>query len=83
VSNCFAWQEHRFVFRHGKYQPYIENAARVRTALRPENLDGAGVDAATARTRLEAAPYFQDAVPPALDQDRIYLLFLSRSAAAH
>lgn len=81
LGNLFALQDHRFLFRHGKYQPYIENAARVRSALLPANLRLAGVDPAEAAALLAAAPYFRDAVPPSLREDRIFLLFLSRHAS--
>jgi hypothetical protein len=83
LGNCFALQEHRFIFRHGKYRPYAENAERVQAALSPANLTRQGIEPVAAGALFEAAPYYQDAVPPSLDKDRIYLLFLARHTAAH
>lgn len=76
AGNLFAAQEHRFVLRHGKYAPYVVNAGHVLAALRsPE----ATPSTAEAAALLPQAPYFQDAVPPSLSEDRIYLLFRSRA----
>ena len=60
--------------RHGKYQPYCENAVRVRAALK--NGD-AGISREEAATLLPNAPYIRDAVPPSLREDRIFLLLRS------
>jgi hypothetical protein len=80
LGNIFALQEHRFVLRHGKYAPFVENAARVRDALRPAALAASGIKPADAAAFLKDAPYFRDAVPPSLDADRIYLVLLGRAA---
>jgi hypothetical protein len=78
VGNVFALQEHRFVLRHGHYKPFVENASRVREALRPANLARAEITPAEAAVLADKAPYFEDAVPPTLREDRIYLTFLAR-----
>ena len=80
VGNVFALQEHRFVLRQGHYEPFVENAARVREALRPAALAAAGITPAEASALLEQAPYFRDAVPPSLREDRVYLCFLARQS---
>jgi hypothetical protein len=71
AGNLFALQEDRFILRHGKYQPYCENAERVRAALRG---DGAGISREDAAALLPKAEYYRDAVPPSLREDRIFLL---------
>jgi hypothetical protein len=79
VSNTFALQEHRFVLRHGKYGPFIENAARVRDALRPASVAASGLTRARAAALLKEAPYFADVIPRSLEVDRIYLALLTRT----
>ena len=83
VGNLFAAQEHRFVLRHGKYAPFVENATRVRAALRPAALAAAGLTRADAAARLDLAPYVRDAVVPELIEDRIYLTLSTRAALSH
>lgn len=77
LSNLFALQEHRFVLRQGKYEPYVQNAALVRAALTP----GAApkFEAAQIERWRKDAPYFPDAVPPSLELDRIFLTLHPRS----
>ena len=82
AGNLFALPEHRFVLRHGHYASFCENAARLRWALRPENIAHAGVPPAQAAALLTDAPYYFDAVPPSLDKDRLFLFFLSRASPA-
>lgn len=80
IGNVVALQEHRFFLRRGKYEPFVENAARVRNALRPPR--SAALTSAHAAELLQKAPYFRDAVPPSLDQDRIFLALYPRVPAA-
>ena len=82
VGNVFALQEHRFVLRHGHYEPFGKNAALVREALRPASIAAAGITPSEAAALLGQAPYFRDAVPPSLREDRIYLSLLARSREA-
>jgi hypothetical protein len=78
AGNLFGLQEHRFVLRHGKYDPYVRNAARVMSALRPNEAEQTGISRAEAAALLPAAPYFEDSVPPSLREDRIFLVLRSR-----
>ena len=56
----------------------MQNAARVREALRPAALSATTITSAEAAALLDQAPYFRDAVPPSLREDRIYLSLLAR-----
>jgi hypothetical protein len=79
AGNLFAVQEHRFILRHGKYAPYVVNASRVLAAVRFASTDEPSISPLEAALLLPHAGYFPDAVPPSLKEDRIYLLFRSRS----
>ena len=81
LSNVTAMPEHRFVLRHGKYRPFVENATKVRHALQPSEIAAQGIPPKAAEDLLKSAHYFRDAVPPSLREDRIFLLFLARTAA--
>jgi len=80
LGNLYALQEHRFLLRHGKYAPYVENAIRVRAALQPTALAASGLHRADAAERLKQAPYLGDAVAADVMQDRIYLTLAARLA---
>jgi hypothetical protein len=82
AGNLFALPDQRFILRHGKYQPFVENAVRVREALRPQNLATVNLTPATAASLLAAAPYYQDAVPPSLREDRVFLVLFSCAPSA-
>jgi hypothetical protein len=79
VGNLFDVQAERFLLRHGKYEPYFENATRVRAAL--VHPDATNISPAQAAALLPEAPYVRDAVPPSLDQDRIFLLLRTQANA--
>lgn len=79
MGNFFDLQADRFLLHHGKYQPCVENATRVRNALLGRDPAAAGITPAMAAALLPKAPYFRDAVPPSLDLDRIFLCLRSQS----
>jgi hypothetical protein len=80
IGAIYAAQEHRFMMRHGKYEPYYANAANCIAALRPAALASSGLTREEAARMLAASPLPGDGLITDIRQDRVYLALAARCA---
>jgi hypothetical protein len=80
VGSLYAIQEHRFVMKHGKYEPFFANAESCFAALRPEALAEAKITREEAAALLAKTPRPDDGVIADVRQNRVYLVLAARMA---
>ncbi len=80
IGALYAAQEHRFMMRHGKYEPYYANAANCVAALRPAALANSGLTREEAARLLATSPLPGDGLITDIRQDRVYLALAAKCA---